>query len=118
MSNCGGTIKNKCGTKVYGECVEIQTAPPIFSTLYEEKCVSAEESFIDVYSLIETIKEEIDVSTLENTCITFIEPKTPSSVIEQMYDKICELSNLLIAQEELITTMRQEIDLLQSETCP
>jgi hypothetical protein len=109
MSNCGGTIKNKCGTKVYGECVEIQTAPPIFSTLYEEKCVSAEESFIDVYSLIETIKEEIDVSTLENTCIT---------VIEQMYDKICELSNLLIAQEELITTMRQEIDLLQSETCP
>jgi len=34
MSNCGGTIKNKCGTKIYGECVEIQTPPPVFSTLY------------------------------------------------------------------------------------
>jgi len=118
MSNCGGKIKNKCGTKVYGECVEIQTPPPPFSTLYEENCVSAEESFIDVYGLIGTIKENIDVSSLENTCITFTEPKTPSSVIEQMYAKICELENLIETQGELITTMGAQIGLLQSETCP
>lgn len=102
---------------MYGECVEIQTAPPSFSTLYEENCISAEESFTDIYSLIETIKEEIDVSSLETTCITFIEPKTPSSVIEQMYDKICELENLIETQGDLITTMQTQIALLQSETC-
>jgi hypothetical protein len=110
-------IKYTCGSKTYGECVEIQTAPPAFSTLYESTCVSAEDSFIDVYSLIEGIKEEIDVSTLENTCITFTEPKTPSSVIEQMYNKICNLEELIIAQGELITTMQEEIDLLQTQTC-
>jgi hypothetical protein len=111
-------IKYTCGSKTYGECVEIQTAPPAFSTLYESNCVSAEDSFIDLYSLIEGIKEEIDVSTLENTCITFTEPKTSSSVIEQMYNKICNLEELIIAQGELITTMQEEIDLLQSQTCP
>ena len=111
-------IKYTCENYNFATCVKYETPTPEFSSLLESNCTDVEEVLTDIYSLIGGVKEQIDVTTLENTCITFIEPKTPSSVIEQMYNKLCELENLIETKGELITTMQAQITDLQENNCP
>lgn len=112
-------IKQTCsGSKVFAACTEFQGVVSSNTNLTQTECLDVQEVIEDLYSLVDTIKEEIDVTTLENTCITFTEPKTPSSVIEQMYNKICELQSTLEEKATLITTIQEQIALLQNQTCP
>ena len=117
MSNCNNKIKNKCGTIVYSECVNYELTIPEFSSLSEEGCVNISETTSDLYTLIGEIKEETDLTDLENTCITFTEPKTPKSVIEQMYNKMCELEATVTNQAVLITNLTARVVLLEANPC-
>jgi hypothetical protein len=119
-------MNNKCENKInlncppnspFANCVRSEITPPEFSGL-TSSCNSAEELFENLYEVIGGIKEEIDLSSLENGCITFTLPKTPLSVITQMYNKICELEVLVIGQGETIATHMSQIENLQNETCP
>lgn len=117
MSNCGGKQSNLCGSKVYAECTEVQTQPPSFSSLYEDDCISAENVIEDVYELIGGIKEEIDVTGLINGCITFTNPKTSSSVIAQMYAKLCALEALVESQTTEIADLTARVVILEESPC-
>ena len=111
-------IKQTCGTPTFAVCVRYEGSVSEHTLLTQTECLDTQEVIEDVYRLIGTIKEEIDVTTLENTCITFTTPKSPSSVISQMYNKLCELENLIESQASTIATMESQISLLQSQTCP
>lgn len=116
--SCNNTIKQTCGDTTYATCVKFESSVSENSELFGETCLDAEEVIIDLYSLHDSVKEEINVSTLENTCITFTEPKTAASVITQMYAKLCELESLIEAQELIIAEQGAAITELQSQTCP
>lgn len=119
MGNCHGKNKHKCiGSESYASCQKYQGTVSEDSELFEETCLSTEGVIEDVYSMVDTINQEIDMSTLANTCITFTEPKTVLSVISQMYTKLCTLENTIEIQAETILTMQGQIEDLQTNTCP
>ena len=117
MSNCG-TIKHKCGSKNYASCILYETPTPEFSSLFESTCTDVEEILTDIYGIVGSVKEDIDVTTLENTCITFIEPKTASSVISQMYEEMCSMKTLIGNQTTLITALTTRVTNLEANACP
>ena len=111
-------IKQTCsGTKVFAVCTVYETPTPLFSGLYGETCTDVEEALTDVYSLLGDIKEEIDVTTLVNDCITFTEPKTAKSVLSQIYNKMCELEDTITSQETLITNLTARVASLEANPC-
>lgn len=117
-NNCENKINLSCPpNSPYANCVRSEVTPPGFSELTSE-CNSVDEVLTDVYTLIGEIKEETDFSSLENNCITFTLPKSPISVVTQMYNKICELESIIESQGEILATHTAEIDNLQNETCP
>lgn len=117
-NNCENKINLSCPpNSPYANCVRSEVIPPEFSNLTSE-CNSVDEHIEEFYTLIGDIKEEIDLSSLENDCITFTTPKTPLSIITQMYNKICELEALVIEQGELLATHTSQIESLQENVCP
>ena len=111
-------IKQTCGsTLTYAKCTKYKSTLSEHSSLSEDDCLDVEEVISDLNSIIDAIKEDINSDNLENTCIAFTEPKTVSSVIEQMYNKICELQTTLDAQADLIETIQGQITDLQENNC-
>jgi len=111
-------IKQTCGSITFSKCTKYEGTLSEHSSLSEDDCLDVEEVIEDLYSIIDGIKEEINLENLENTCITFTEPKTVSSVIEQMYNKICEMQNTLSEQADLIETLQEQVENLQEQNCP
>jgi hypothetical protein len=119
MGNCNNKIKHTCaGTQVSALCTKYESTVSEHSNLNDEDCLDVQEVIEDIYSITEDIYSKIDVSELSNDCITFIEPKTLSSVIDQIYLKLCELENTIEEQAAEILIMQQEIEDLQTNTCP
>lgn len=116
MKNCN-KIKQTCGDFTYAKCTKYKGTLSEHSLLSEDDCLDIEMVAEDIYTLIDNIKEDINLDELENTCITFTEPKTPSSVITQMYSKLCELQSLVESQADLIETMQEQITNLQENNC-
>lgn len=110
-------IKQTCGEISYAKCTKYESNLSEHSSLSEDDCLDVEEVISDLNSIIDAIKEDINLDNLENTCITFAN-KTPSYVIEQMYNKICELQNTLTEQADLISTQGEAITALQEQNCP
>ena len=112
-------IKYTCsGEAAFAECVNFEGTVSEDSGLFDQNCLSVEQVIEDVYSMIDTINQEIDMSTLGNDCITFTEPKTVSSVVYQMYLKLCALEDTIATQAQTIATMQLEITELQDGNCP
>lgn len=112
MDNCNN-VKKTCGTKNFASCIKLETPTPSFSIYYNNDCVDLEQAATEAYSLIGELKTNTSVEGLLNDCITFTTPKTTSSVIEQMYLKLCELEGLIIAQEIVIIDLQEQITALQ-----
>lgn len=117
MSNCINKIKNKCGTILYSECVSYEEAIPEFSNLFEEGCLNISETTGDIYTLIGEMKEEINLTDLEGSCITFTEPKTVTTVVTQLYNKMCELEATILSQSATITNLTARIVSLEANPC-
>ena len=112
-----GKITNMCGQTIqYASCVRYEGTVPQFSNL-DSTCNSLEEVSQDTYTILGGIKNEIEM-TVSNSCITYTEPKTVNSVILQMNQELCDLKNRMTAQDNLIQTLSDKIDLLQTQTCP
>lgn len=111
-------IKHTCGEISYAKCTKYESTLSEYSSLSEDDCLDVEMVIEDLNSIVDAIKEDINLDSLENTCITFTEPKTVASVIEQMYNKICELQNTLAEQADLIATQGEAITALQEQNCP
>lgn len=118
MGNCNNKVKHTCGgVQNFSVCVKYEGNTSEHSNLSEEDCLDVQEVIEDIYGITEDIYSKIDMSSLDNDCIVFTEPKTVFSVIEQMYTKICTLEGLVDTQQTTIETMQQEIDNLQGNIC-
>ncbi|HSE99903.1 MAG TPA: hypothetical protein VLA48_03320 [Nitrososphaeraceae archaeon] len=111
-------IKQTCGEIIYAKCTKYEGTLSEYSSLSEDDCLDIEQVAGDLYFIIDGIKEDVNLENLENTCITFTEPKTVSSIIEQMYNKICEMQNTLNEHSDLIETLQEQVENLQTQTCP
>lgn len=116
--SCGNKVKHMCGgVQNYALCTRYESVVSEHSNLNDEDCLSVQEVIEDVYNITEDIYSKIDMSGLSNDCILLTEPRTPASVIEQIYFKLCQLEVLTQAQQTTIIEMQEEIDNLQSNIC-
>lgn len=101
-------VKHTCGSiKGFAKCIKYEKEVPSFSELFGNDCKDIEQVAEDLYEILGKLKQDADVSGLLNGCITFTGTKTLSSVIEDMYLKICDLEQRLNDQQELITELQQ-----------
>jgi hypothetical protein len=118
MSKCKSKIKQNCGTIVYASCVRYESEVSANSELDPQSgCISIEETTQDIYNQLDVLDEKIDMSSIESSCVTLTEPRTPASVITQLYDKLCELEATVEAQGQTIITLQGQIAELQSNPC-
>lgn len=116
---CNNKVKYTCNGGInYATCIEFQGVISENTLLLDTECADVQEVIEDLYKMIDVVKEEINFTTLENNCITFTEPKTPLSVVEQMYAKICELETVINEQASDILIMKDKIEVLETTTCP
>lgn len=115
---CNDKITYTCsGGKTFAKCSEYQGDLPAFSSL-TTGCVSVEDAIMDVYGILSTVKNEIDMSSMSNECITFTTPKTVASVITQMYEKICDLQQKNEEQDITIAALTLRIADVENNNCP
>lgn len=96
--SCEKKIKNTCGTKVPAPCVKYELEVPESSKLFEETCLTIEETTADIYEQIDSIKKSIDLSKFEKSCLEINKEKDPYSkeetflikdVLGALRDKAC-----------------------------
>lgn len=109
--------KHNCGSIVYASCVRYEGEVSDNSEL-TAGCLSVEETTQDIYNQLDEIAEQLDMSSLDNDCIIFTEPKTPISIITQLYQKLCALEDIVNTQAEQIVTLQGQVDELQQSQCP
>lgn len=109
-------LKNNCGNYIFAQCVKYESGVSENSEL-TEGCLNLEETTLDIYNQLDDISEKLDMSLMNNDCIVFTEPKTPASVIKQMYDKLCALEDTVANQAALITTLQGQVLELQENPC-
>lgn len=110
-------IKQTCGVITYASCTRYESEVSKNSEL-TNGCISIEETTQDIYNQLDKIDEKLDMSSLESDCIIFTEPKTPLSVIKQIYDKLCSLEDTVSSQGDLILTLQGQVAALQAQECP
>lgn len=115
---CENKVKQNCGTVVYGSCVRYEKEVNTQSELDGLSCISIEETTQDIYNQLSIILGKLDMSSIENDCIVFSEPRTPISVIKQLLDKLCSLESIVSSQGALILTLQGQVAALQANVCP
>lgn len=118
MKNCNNKIKHTCGgVYSFALCTKYEGSVSEHSSLVEENCLDVQQVIEDVYNIIEDIYSKIDISEITNDCLIFTEPKSISSVLKQVYDKVCSLENTITTQSSLITTLQGQVAELQDNPC-
>ena len=115
MNNCNDKTKIRC-KKVDANCVNYGTALPEFSEL--GSCVTIAETTEELYSLIGGIKSEIELSTLEATCLTLPLTPTVKTLFQTLINTICTQQTQITNQASLIATIQAQIVAIQSNPCP
>lgn len=118
MKNCGNKIKHTCGgVYSFALCTKYEGSVSSNSDLLDKDCLDVQEVIEDLYDITEDIYSQIDVSNIQNDCIVFTEPRTVSTVLSQIIDKICALEDIVTTQTNLITTLQNQVVELQSNPC-
>ena len=110
-------IKHKCGKEVFAVCTKYQGTVSENSELFEEECLDVQEVIEDLYTMIDDIKEEIDMSELDNECLTIAENSKVKDVIQLLITTICQQQEQIQSQQELIETIQGQITDLQENNC-
>lgn len=113
---CGNKVEHNCGSVLYATCTKYEGGVSDSSSLVSQ-CRSVENTTQDIYNQLDVIDEKIDLSSLENDCITFSEPKTLLSVLTQLLSKLCNTEALVEEQAGLITTLQAQVAALQANPC-
>lgn len=109
-------IKQNCGNYIFAVCTKYEGDVSNNSSL-TAGCLNLEETTQDIYDQLDVIDSKLDMSSLNNDCITFTEPKTTASVIKDLYDKLCALEDTVNTQAGLITTLQGQVEELQQNPC-
>lgn len=108
----------KCSKTVYDICVESQLELPSFTTIEDTECVNIKDIHEDLYSLIGTIKDEIDLSEIDAECLTIPAETKVNQLFQILITVICENQALIqVLQSELEIAQEQIAD-LQQNNCP
>lgn len=110
-------IKQNCGNIVYGVCTRYEGTVSDNSSLIVG-CLNLDETTQDIYDQLDAIDGQLNMASLENDCITFTEPRTPASVINQLYQKLCSLEDTVASQAQQILTLQGQVEELQQQNCP
>ena len=106
MAKCkSNKPKYTCGDRrSNARCVVYDLDIPEYSNLFEEECVTLEETTEDLYHLISYIKESIDLENFNPQCLNISKVKDTykssnsdrfllKDVVENLEKKVCELEN-------------------------
>ena len=113
-------VKNRCGQLQYATCVKYEGNIPEWSDLYDERdCASVEETVEDLYNIAEQIKEDIDLTGLDNECLT-LDPAEikPNTLFQILITKICALEETIQEQASTIQQLEETITEIQNNQCP
>ncbi len=110
-------IKHKCGKEVFAVCTKYQGDISENSELFEEECLDVQQVIEDLYTMIDDIKEEIDLTDLDNECLTLPSTPTTKNVIQLLITTICQQQEQIQSQQELIETIQGQITDLQENNC-
>lgn len=108
-------VRQSCGTKNFAACIEYQGALGE-SSLIEDECYNLEEVVEDTYNILDSIKNDLDLESLDS-CETLPTEKTPKTLIQYLIDKICALQEQIEVLQELTETHTSQISDLQTQTC-
>jgi len=64
MADCGFTVKNTCGERLFATCVYYEGVLPDFTTLDAASCYTLEEIVTDVYLQLTDIYDALEVDSL------------------------------------------------------
>ena len=111
MKNCGSKTKHTCAEKNYATCIyyepDLEVGIPNFSSLFEQDCITIEDTTKDQYEILAEIKSEIDLSALgeEGSCITNYMPTPEEKIV---------VKNVLLRYEQEICTLIQKVETLET----
>jgi hypothetical protein len=98
MKKCS-KIKDTCGTRIVAECVDYEATINSNSVLVETDCLTISETTQDIYTQL----EQINLSTLGESCLTYVE----------IGGKLI-VKNVLLKMEEEICSLKSEIEILKN----
>ena len=104
MKNCGNKIKNTCAEKNYATCVYYELEVPTFSSLVDQDCITIEETTEDLYDLVGGIKSEIELSSLGDSCLDYVQEDGKTLV-----------KNVLLKYEEEICILKEKVAVLETQ---
>jgi hypothetical protein len=104
MKNCGNKIKHMCGEKTYATCTYYELEVPAFSELLDQDCITIEETTADLYEVVGGVKSEIDLSSLGNDCLTYVQEEGQNIV-----------KNVLLKYEQEICDLKSKVSYLENE---
>jgi hypothetical protein len=98
MADCGFSVKNTCGERLFATCVYYEGILPAFTNVPEANCYTLEEIVADVYQQFQTIYDELEVdSLLGDLSLTYT------------------LVNSKVVVRQALKTFEQEIDSLKTK---
>jgi hypothetical protein len=118
MNNCNIPIKMTCPpNSPYASCVRSEVDIPEFSVITSQ-CNSVDEVLEDVYTLIGSIKSELNLTSLASDCQTLPTVKTVATLIDFLLDGYCAQKTQIDALIAQNITQASQILALQSSVCP
>lgn len=109
--------EDTCPERLYSSCTYYEGELSEDSSIVKD-CPTIEDTTQDLYDLYDSVKDEIDASSLGNKCITIIGDKTVKNFLIAIESKICEMEETIQTQADTITGMQAEITDLQNQNCP
>lgn len=76
---------------ISSDSVNVSITPPYWSDLIEADCIHLTDVIADLYNIVGKIRDEIDVSALSSSCMTYGSNPTVSSVLTIHGSKLCSL---------------------------
>jgi hypothetical protein len=97
-------IKYTCSGEVqYAPCVKYEGLVNTQSPLKEEDCLNLDQTTSDIYTQIEDILNDLNLTSLGNNCLNY--------TLEESKLKI---KNVLLKYEEEICNLKEEVDTLKT----
>lgn len=114
---CNQAIDLTCGgSKQYAACVKYEGVLPQWSSL--DQCANLKETTSELYSEVESIKQNIDLSTIDLNCLTLSGEKNIKNLVQLLLDKVCILEQANTDLTNSVTTLQQQVQDLQQNNCP
>lgn len=113
--SCNDKITIRC-KKVDANCVQYDNILPSFSAL--DSCVTIAETTGELYNLVGQLKEDIDLSQLDNECLTLPSNITIKNLFQLLITTICIQKTTIDSIQVDLIEAQQAILLLQTNTCP